>query len=227
MSEAADESLLGERRRVVAELGTAMREATAALVESEVPLEDLRSATVRAREIAEVLSRVRRPSRRLPSVDDWQAGIRYFSPVSGLGTPLSVPLVFEYDGDDAVVRATFDRRFEGPPGMVHGGITALVFDEVLGHGANRIGRWGMTAFLNTTYRRGLPLGVELEFRSKVASIDGRKTTMEGTATLASDPSVVHVEAVGLFVEPRAELQRSYFGDFSDGVGNPVPLRRGR
>jgi hypothetical protein len=224
MPEHQIEGPLAERRKAVAELGAAMRAATIALVESEAPIEDLAAAAVRAREIAETLSRVRRPATQEAAVDDWIGGIRHFTPVSGLGTPLSVPLVYDYEGDTVVARGTFDRRFEGPPGKVHGGVTALVFDDVLSRAAKRIGRWGMTAFLNTTYRRGLPLGVELEFRSWVGSIDGRKTAVEGTAALAGDPSTVHVEAAGLFVEPRTELQQDYFGDFTDAKGVPIPRR---
>jgi acyl-coenzyme A thioesterase PaaI-like protein len=139
---------------------------------------------------------------------------------------MSPPLVFEREGDTVVVRATLDRRFEGPPGFVHGGVTGLMLDEVMGQAGTQAGRWGMTAFLNITYRRALPLDTELVFTSRIDTIDGRKTHVVGGIALAASPSVPYVEAEALFIEPRADRQASYFGDLRTMDGAPESGRHG-
>jgi acyl-coenzyme A thioesterase PaaI-like protein len=222
----SDPTELEARRAAVTALGDAMRRATAAVIIDEGPIELLAEAAELADRIAGILSAHPRPLTRLPFTDDLSMGVRYFSPVTGFGSPLAVPLSFGVDGDDVLVHATFDARYEGPPGHVHGGVTAMVFDEILGQAANNTGRWGMTVALHTDYRRALPLDVELEFRSRVVEVSGRKTRVEGTAALAATPDVVHVAAYALFVEPREDTQREYFGALTDASGTRVPAKHG-
>jgi acyl-coenzyme A thioesterase PaaI-like protein len=227
MSSVEAEHPIHHRRSAVAELGDAMRDATVAASASEVSPDDLAEAAALARRMTAILSRHGRALSELPSVDDLSLGLRYFSPVTGRGNPMSPPLVLDDHEDGGVLaRAVFDRRFEGPPGYVHGGITALMLDEVLGQAATRARRWGMTAFLNTTYRRALPIDVELEFRSWITGEEGRKTTVAGSIALASDPTTIFVEASALFIEPRAEMQADYFADLRDLDGNPKSARHG-
>jgi acyl-coenzyme A thioesterase PaaI-like protein len=139
---------------------------------------------------------------------------------------MSPPLVFERIGERVVVHASLDRRFEGPPGFVHGGVTGLLLDEVLGQAGTLAGRWGMTAFLNITYRRALPLDTELELTSQIDWIDGRKTHVVGGIALASNPSVPFVEAEALFIEPRPDKQADYFGELRTLDGRPQSGRHG-
>jgi acyl-coenzyme A thioesterase PaaI-like protein len=221
-----DQTDRDERRAAVAELGDALRRATEASIAEEGPIERLAEAAALADRITHLLSGHPRPLTRLPATDDLSMGVRYFSPVTGPGSPLAPPLTFGVDGDDVLVRARFDRRYEGPPGHVHGGVTAMVFDEILGQAANNTGRWGMTVALHTDYLRALPLDVELEFRSRVVEISGRKTRVEGTAAVAATPDVIHVNAYAVFVEPRAEAQQRYFGDLTDASGTSVPAKHG-
>ncbi len=84
----------------------------------------------------------------------------------------------------------------------------------------------MTVALHTDYRRALPLEVELEFRSHVVSIEGRKTRVEGTACLASAPGDIRVDAAATFVEPRQDKQDEYFGQLTDASGRSVPAQHG-
>ncbi len=226
MPEELSKEELEARRAAVTDLGRAMRAAAVAVVTDEGPLDGLAEAAGLADRIASVLSTAPRPLSRLPIVDDLSMAVRYFSPVTGLGSALAPPLAFGVDGDEVVVRASFDQRFEGPPGHVHGGVTALVFDEILGQAANNAGRWGMTVALHTDYRRALPLEVELEFRSHVVSIEGRKTRVEGTACLASAPGDIRVDAAATFVEPRQDKQDEYFGQLTDASGRSVPAQHG-
>jgi acyl-coenzyme A thioesterase PaaI-like protein len=224
MSETSDQ--IHRQRAAVADLGSALREAIVAQVANEVSPANLAEAAKLARQITSLLSGGRRDLTQVASVDSLPEAIRYFSPVTGLGNPMSPPLVFGREGDKVVVMATLDRRFEGPPGFVHGGVTGLMLDEVLGQAGTQAGRWGMTAFLNIKYRRALPLDTELEFTAHIDWIDGRKTHAVGGIALASDPSVLYVEAEALFIEPHEERQANYFGDLRDLEGTPQSGRHG-
>ena len=215
------------RRAAVAELGAALREVIVAQAANEVSLEHLAEATRLAKQLGALLSENPRDLTQVASVDSLPDAIRYFSPVTGLGNPMSPPLVFGREGEDVVVHTTLDRRFEGPPGFVHGGVTGLLLDEVLGQAGTQAGRWGMTAFLNITYRRALPIDTELVLTAHIDWIDGRKTHIVGAIALASNPTVPHVQAEGLFIEPREERQEKYFGELRTLDGEPESGRHGR
>jgi len=224
MTETSDALLV--RRTAVANLGSALRAAIVAQAAHEVSLEHLAEATELAHRITHLLTENPRHLNRVASVDSLPDAVRYFSPVTGQGNTMSPPLVFGREGDTVVVRTTLDRRFEGPPGFVHGGVTGLLLDEVLGQAGTQAGRWGMTAFLNITYRRALPLDTELELTSHIDWIDGRKTHVVGAIALASAPAVPFVQAEALFVEPREERHEHYFGDLRTLDGVPQSGRHG-
>ena len=77
------------------------------------------------------------------------------------------------DGFDATV--TFKRNFLGRGGAVHGGVVAMVFDEVAGALSNAGGRpVARTAYLRTDYRSITPLDVELTLTGSFVREEGRK-----------------------------------------------------
>ena len=72
--------------------------------------------------------------------------------MTGVGSALAPPLVVRRDGDGVVGEATLGLAYEGPPGFVHGGMSALLMDQLLGSAAAAAGLWGMTAHLELDYR---------------------------------------------------------------------------
>lgn len=123
------------------------------------------------------------------------------NPAVGLRNPLAPPLVVEKDRDAATARTdvVLGAAYEGPPGLVHGGIIALVLDQVLGTVPALAGLPGMTASLALTYRRPTPLG-RIGAHAWIAERDGWKVTVRGVLTDAGGATTV--EAEGLFVVPR-------------------------
>ena len=83
------------------------------------------------------------------------------NPIIGACSPVrpDVTLVFE----DGEVRgtATFSKRFVGPPGFAHGGISAMLADQLVSVSSVALGVGCVTKALHVRYRRPLPLGVEL------------------------------------------------------------------
>jgi acyl-coenzyme A thioesterase PaaI-like protein len=123
-------------------------------------------------------------------------------------------------GDDASGTVTFPLVYEGPPGLVHGGVSALILDQLLGEAASAGGRPGMTGTLTIVYKHGTPLG-PLRGEARIASTEGVKAVVRGRLlTRPADGSepVLCVEAEGIFILPRwareamAAADREHVGD---------------
>jgi hypothetical protein len=67
------------------------------------------------------------------------------------------------DDEHAHGRVRFPIAYEGPPGLVHGGFLALLFDCVVQHHNCDVGVAGKTASLALRFRRPTPLLTELTF----------------------------------------------------------------
>lgn len=200
-----------ELDRTVAELRR-LRDSVAALANSGVELGDIAD---RLGEVADTLEpRVPDPATRLESL--WKGwGTRRSGPVSGPENPLAPPVDF-FGCDDGSVRGevTLGPAYQGPPGCVHGGVSALIIDHMMGFANHWAGRMGMTVHYEIDYRSPTPLLEPLSFRAWMDSSDGRKTWTHATIH-AGDR--LCVEARGLFLEasvpvPGQPGERSARGD---------------
>lgn len=119
--------------------------------------------------------------------------------VVGLRNAAAPPLVIEHDESG---RAWSDfhlgAAYEGPPGLVHGGVSAMILDQMLGEAAGAGGKPGMTGTLTLTYRQGTPLG-DLRAEAWIDRVEGVKTFARGHLL---GPDGVTVEAEGVFILPR-------------------------
>ncbi len=122
--------------------------------------------------------------------------------VMGLRNPFaSVDVNRKWVDEDRHVHAELDLGglYEGPPGLVHGGVSALILDQILGEAAAVGGGPGMTGRLTMHYRRPTPLG-PLSAEGWLHTKDGRKSTVKGH--LKDADGKVTVEAEGLFILPK-------------------------
>ncbi|MET0765768.1 MAG: PaaI family thioesterase [Blastococcus sp.] len=207
------------------DLGAALRELIEVSVTTTVDVGEVRAAAELVREATARLAVSRRPKSQLPALDDVTTGRRVFNPVTGAGSALAPPLVVRREGDGVVGEATLGVAYEGPPSFVHGGMSALLMDQLLGSAAAAAGLWGMTAHLELDYRGPLPIETKLVFRARVADNAGRKSVITGTIAVADEPDRVLVEARGVFVLPRPEKVDAYFGTITDAAGQHRPPRR--
>ena len=150
---------------------------------------------------------------------------RVFNPVSGVGSALAPPLAIRHEDGGVVARTTLGLAYEGPPGFLHGGMSSLFMDQLLGAAAIAAGLWGMTARLELDYRGPVPLLTPLEMRAHVTEDAGRKTIVQGTIALAEAPDRALVEARGVFVVPRREKAEAYFSAVTDASGRHAPPGR--
>jgi acyl-coenzyme A thioesterase PaaI-like protein len=139
------------------------------------------------------------------------------SPALGALHPSAPPLAWRVRDGRFVARGTLGAAFEGPPGYVHGGWVALLFDEALGVANVAGGNPGMTARLHVRYRRPTPLHAELRLEAWTTGRQGRRITAAGTLHAGS---TLCAEAEGLFVDIGADRALEYFGD-RPAVPDPV------
>jgi len=130
--------------------------------------------------------------------------LRERSPFIGQANPVALPLVMEFveGGIDAV--AKFSTLYEGPPGCLHGGYIAGIFDEVLGAAQTFSGQAGMTGRLTVHYRSPTPLNTELHLRARLESVSGRKTLCKGTLH-AGDRLCAEAEGLFIAIDPKKLL----------------------
>ncbi|NED61361.1 hypothetical protein G3I15_10550, partial [Streptomyces sp. SID10244] len=88
----------------------------------------------------------------------------------------------QIDAESAGGTVSFPVVFEGPPGLVHGGVLASFFDCVIQHHNCAVGVAGKTRSLAVTYRRPTPLSTALGF-DVVREITERGVRSVGRLTL--------------------------------------------
>lgn len=121
--------------------------------------------------------------------------------VVGVRNAIAPPVELQW-ADDGVVRSEVDLgvAYEGPPGCVHGGVSALVLDHLMGETASAAHtRITVTGTLTLRYLRPLPLG-RVQMQAQVTEEVGRKVTV--TAHISPAGSDEHsIEAHGVFIIP--------------------------
>lgn len=202
-------------------LAAALRRLITATVAAPLADEELEAATAAVTEVADRLDAVRGPDRRArrhpEAGDDPQ---QYFptSPAIGLESPLAPPVLVH--ADDGVIRGTvwFDYGYEGPPGCVHGGVIAQVFDEILGCAIILSGNPGMTGTLTVRYRRPTPIRTPLRVEAAFVERSGRRLKVRGA--IYRDEELT-AEAEGVFVQLGPERMLRILeerGGGSEGAG---------
>lgn len=204
-------SRLAERRAAMTELGDALRELAANAIGTEVAVDVIRDVAEQARALAVTLAERQRRIGEPSPIDDLPGGRRFFNPVVGVANPVAPPMRVEYVDGAAIGRCTLDRRYEGPPTYAHGGISALLLDQVMGHAVAAAGHPGVTGRLEVRYRATVPLGEPLRVEARLVDVLGVRAAVRGSISLETAPDVALVEAEGRFVALRPDQVARLFG----------------
>lgn len=104
-------------------------------------------------------------------------------------------------GEDLTLTAVFEvtTEHQGAPGLVHGGLVAAVFDEVMGALQVFLQEPAVTASLTTRYRRPIPVGTRLHVTSRLDRREGRKLWVSATGRLGAADGPLAAEAEALFI----------------------------
>lgn len=186
-------------RAVYQPLADSVRDLIDATIRTEVDADEVAAATA---EIDALAARLR--ARQI----DGAFGVRYTTagdrmawgnPVVGLRNPIAPPLVIERDEAGGVFTDfVMGAPYEGPPGHVHGGMSALVLDHVLGEAASDGLTPRFTGTITMRYLRTTRLG-RLHAEARIDRTEGVKTFVVGHL---ADEVGVTVEAEGVFITPK-------------------------
>jgi acyl-coenzyme A thioesterase PaaI-like protein len=184
-------------------LADAVRRISAAAVGHAVPDADIAEAADELVRIADGLEGSAPESKR-PRFQPGGHPQDFFpmSPMIGFANPIAPPVeVWSVQGEsgrrEIRGRVTFSDAYEGPPGCVHGGIIAAVFDEVMGAANIITENPGMTGTLTVRYRRPTPLLAPLDMVARLTGTERRKIFT--WAGIYHDGALT-AEAEGIFVK---------------------------
>ncbi|AFR48196.1 PaaI family thioesterase [Gordonia sp. KTR9] len=187
------------RRLAIRDLGRALRATADTAVVSEASTDDVTAAIEMLTRARELLGEKQREPTETASVDDPFRGLRMYSLGAGEGSPILAPLQFERVGSEHVARVRLSPAFEGPPYHVHGGVSAMLMDHVLGFAvASTVDRTGLTRRLTIEYRAPVPIEVDLIVGGVVRAEGESDIWAQGWIATEDEPSKRLVTAEGSF-----------------------------
>lgn len=127
-------------------------------------------------------------------------------------------LLFRQEGETIVTEFILNERFQGFPGVAHGGILATILDETLSRTATAEGRWMMTGRLELRYRNIAPIGHLLRCTARILTSRSRMLTAAGDIRLAGDPEYEIATAEGTFLPIPTDYQQDAVKRFPELSG---------
>ncbi len=117
---------------------------------------------------------------------------------------------FYYDGEQAITEVDAGRRFEGYPGIYHGGIIATLLDEVMIKAILAVGSFVVTAEMTIRFLAPVRTGDKIRLTGRITHTKGRVFHTEGMAT--GEQGQVFATATARYVKAgdklKAELMSS-------------------
>jgi len=118
--------------------------------------------------------------------------------VCGKDNPCGLRLKFHREGQSVAAEFTPHERYNGFPGMTHGGIVTALLDEAMGWAtAFDSRRFSHTAELKIRFRRPTPAGAALRVEARATGSRGRLAFAVGE--IRDSAGEVLVEAEGKFM----------------------------
>lgn len=188
-----------ERVRALHEpLTQAVRRLIDASIHTGADADTIRRAREAIDEVSATLEGI--PTDRPRTVRHAETGlpVTWVNPAVGQHNPVAPVITTEHRDGRLTSEFTLGPVYEGPPGLVHGGICALMLDQLLGEVATeQLSMPKFTGTITLKYLRGTPLG-PLRAEAWVERIEGHKTYARGFIADADGPTV---EAEGVFIMP--------------------------
>ena len=120
----------------------------------------------------------------------------------GLENSFGLQIHFYDNGvDEVVANYVVPDQYQGYPGIVHGGITATILDELVGRAvmADDLNQFMVSAKLTVRYRKPIPIGEPLSMVGKVLRRRGRIAVSraeirlpDGTIGAEAEATLVHL-----------------------------------
>lgn len=181
-------------------LAAAVRDLMHASLRAELDAETMQAATTAIGEVTGLLLGAQR-SRSPVQLRHSETGraVVWHNPVTGPRNPLAPPLMIHHEPDGSCwSEFTLRDVYEGPPGWVHGGVCAMVLDQVLGEVATKgMTRPRFTGSITVRYLRPTPLG-RLRAEASIYREEDRKSYVRGFIADDQGPTA---QAEGVFITP--------------------------
>ena len=181
-------------------LTDAVRELIDATIRTEADQDGIHAALTAIQAATDALRNRQRDATQVVRYAVGGRPVVWSNAVIGLRNPIAPPLTIQHDDDGTRCWSEFtlSAAYEGPPGLVHGGVCALVLDHVLGEAASEgLTKPLFTGTLTVRFVRGTPLG-RLRADAAVERTEGVKSFVSGHL---SDAEGITVEAEGIFIRP--------------------------
>jgi uncharacterized protein (TIGR00369 family) len=102
--------------------------------------------------------------------------------------PIGFHLKFTREGDEVVTRMTPGDGYQGPPGIMHGGLVSTLADEVGAWACIAMaGKFGFTVSFSARFLRGVRIGKELQARGRIVKLGSRFIDVEVKVTQEAQP----------------------------------------
>ena len=180
-------------------LADAVRELIDATVRTQADEAAINAAANAVRSVTEGLRPLGEQGWNALRHEDTGRPLLFTNPAAGQRNPIAPPMRIHHEPDGRCrSEFTLGAAYEGPPGTVHGGIAALVLDQLLGEAATSgLTMPKFTGTISLRYLRATPLG-PLHAEAWVQRIEGHKTYAHGFIGDAQGPTA---EAEGVFIMP--------------------------
>ena len=188
-------------------LADALRQFNEMLLTRDVPTSALQDATdrilsetARIPQLPRVLGRHGHGERHADRGENMKDVLYEISPSTGMSNANSVPT--HLWNDHGTVRGIAQPGWsqEGPVGCVHGGVIALILDQLFGVAQRTCGKPGHTGTLTIRYNKFTPLNVPLHLEASIVRNEGRKNFIHGSISV---DGVRTVECHAIFIMDKA------------------------
>lgn len=135
--------------------------------------------------------------------------------VSGSHNENGMKMKAFFNNSKVVTKYTFDKQFQGGPGVVHGGILSAAVDDLMGYAAAIHQRACVTAKLEVNYISPVQIEKEFSIEAWISKIDGKKIYAE---SIIHDNGSIHTETNAMFIDlgERASEHFKQSKETSDG-----------
>jgi len=116
-------------------------------------------------------------------------------------------LAIHTDPSGSWTETTLEPRFQGWEAVAHGGIVCTLLDEVMAWAVIGRGTWGVTARLNVTFRRPIPVGRAIRAEGWVVNENRRAHRAEGRVLDATTGEVLASAESTFVAVPPSEVER--------------------
>jgi uncharacterized protein (TIGR00369 family) len=160
---------------------------------------------------SETTAAPRRPPRRAAPIRRDREGTFEFEPhrcfACGELNDQGLQLAIHTDPRGSWTETTLEPRFQGWEAVAHGGIVCTLLDEVMAWAVIGRGTWGVTARLNVTFRRPIPVGSAVRAEGWVVDENRRAHRAEGRVIDARSGEVLATGESTFIAVPPSEVER--------------------